>query len=157
MVADPKNLKIGVGFAAFCLFNLIYLIPNQVGKLTEEASLMPVFFTGVILILSIMLIVRSVRGSSDSASHPAHQAGRKLGTLALVTVVMVGYSLLLEQIGFIVTSLLALIALFLVFGVRDFRKILGISVPTVVILYLAFEKLLKAPLPSGDLLERLLG
>ena len=45
MIKNLKDFKLGVGFIAFCLFCLFYLIPNQVGGISESESLLPILIT----------------------------------------------------------------------------------------------------------------
>ena len=78
-------------------------------------------------------------------------------TLWLVVATMVVYAWLLDLTGFLLTSFLAMIALFLVFGVRNYKRIVLITAITLGILYLSFEKLLLAPLPIGTLIEQIMG
>jgi len=155
MIQNSHDFKLGTGFAAFSLFLLFFLIPNQVGSLTEPDAMMPVLITILILVLSIVLILKAIRQPGENELHKA--AGKSMPAHALwaVVAVMAGYAWLLDQTGFLLTSLIAMIALFLVFGVRNFKRIALITAITLGLLYLSFEKLLYAPLPVGALIELL--
>jgi hypothetical protein len=156
MIKNSKDFKLGVGFTAFCLFCLFYLIPNQVGGMTEEASLLPVLITIFIAALSVSLILSSIRlePAGDSEPHPVKTS--KPTTLVVVIGIMIAYAWLMEVIGFVFCSFFAMSALFFTFGVRNYKKMAVIIVITLGVLYITFEKLLGAPLPVGTLFERFL-
>ena len=156
MVKNPKDLKLGAGLAAFCLFCLFFLIPSQVGGLTEAASLLPVLITLFILMLSILLIVSSLRLEAVDGDEVHTGNKPKPSTLFLVIGVMIAYAWSLDIIGFLLSSLLAMSSLFLIFGVREYKRIALITFITLAVLYISFEKLLVAPLPVGTLIETFL-
>ena len=151
MVKNPKDLKLGAGLAAFCLFCLFFLIPSQ-----EAASLLPVLITLFILMLSILLIVSSLRLEAVDGDEVHTGNKPKPSILFLVIGVMIAYAWSLDIIGFLLSSLLAMSSLFLIFGVREYKRIALITFITLAVLYISFEKLLVAPLPVGTLIETFL-
>ena len=156
MIKNLKDFKLGVGFIAFCLFCLFYLIPHQVGGMTEAESLLPILITFFILALSVSLILSSLRFEPAGVPEPDAVKTSKPTNLMMVIGIMIAYAWLMDVIGFIFCSFFAMIALFLTFGVRNYRKIGVIIVVTLGVLYITFEKLLMAPLPIGSLIERFL-
>lgn len=161
MSNNSNDLKLSVGLIIFCLFCLFFLIPNQVGSLASEAALMPVIIIIFILFLSVMLMVKTLRQRRHSANHAQysneddhHGGPSRLPIILAVIGIMIGYAWLLGVTGFILTSLLGMVILFLTFGVRDYKKITAITGATLGVLYFSFEKLLNAPLPVGTLIER---
>lgn len=157
MIADKNNFLIGAGMFLFGVVYLLVLTPLQVGPLTEEAALLPVVVSIVILGLSLVLMVSAWRISPEKERGSSHgEVGGRAPMLAAVIGIMFAYSWLLTYTGFLLTSSFALVTLFLVFGVRNWRRIIAISATTLALLYIAFEKLLGAPLPVGTLIERLL-
>ncbi|MBW1696779.1 MAG: tripartite tricarboxylate transporter TctB family protein [Deltaproteobacteria bacterium] len=156
MIKNPGDFKLGIGFMAFCLFCLFYLIPNQVGGITEEESLLPILITLFIAVLSGSLILSSIR--LEPAGSPAPTSNRvknsKPAVIIAVIGIMIAYAWLLDVIGFLLCSFFTMIALFLAFGVRNYKKMAVIIAITLGVLYIAFEKLLMAPLPVGSLIER---
>lgn len=159
MIQNRKDFKLGVGLAGFCIFLLVYLIPKQVGPLTEADALMPSMVTGFILVLSLLLAVQAIRRPGEKEHHDQSHSGGQSSrwyTIALVVVIMAAYAWLLEVTGFVFTSLAAMVALFLVFGVKRWLPIAAISLGTLGGLYLCFDMLLGAPLPVGTLVENLL-
>ncbi len=151
-----SDLKLGIGLVLFCLATLVFIIPTQVGPLNDEASLMPVLITLIILLLSLNLCFLAWRGIETGPKVEHQPNGSRRGILLGVTLVMITYAWLFETIGFIAVSMLTIVALFLVFGIRRTGHIAAISIITVSILYISFEKLLNAPLPLGTVLEAIL-
>ena len=155
-IKNRHDFNLGVGLAAFCLFCLFIMIPYQVGPMTEAESLLPVLIVLFILALSILMILSAIRFEAQKKDAPPHTRHFKPITMATVIVIMIAYASLLDFTGFLLTSLLAMIVLFLVFGVRQYLRIAVITLLTLSILYVSFEKFLGAPLPVGTLIENLL-
>ena len=155
-IKNLRDFKLGAGFAAFCIFLIIFLIPNQVGSLMDSDALMPVIVTLFILLISVLIMIKSV-GQPDSGRENHHNKNR-MPTLSLwiVITIMVIYSWLLEWTGFLLTSCIAMVALFMVYGVKQYFRIIIITLITLGLLYFSFEKLLYAPLPVGRLIENLM-
>lgn len=151
-----SDLKLGIGLVLFCLTTLLFIIPSQVGPLNDEASLMPVFITLIILLLSLNLCFLAWRGIETGPKAEHHSNGSRKAILLGVTLAMIAYAWLFESLGFIAVSLAAIVVLFLVFGIRRISHIAAISIITISILYISFEKLLNAPLPLGTVLEAIL-
>jgi hypothetical protein len=156
-VRNRKDFQLAIGFLAFCLFLLVYLIPREVGALTERVSLLPVLITGFIAFLSLLLLINSLRGEkpADVSDH-ADESGASPARLFTVIAVMAAYAWLLDITGYLITSCLAMVVLFLIFGIRRWSLIVTITGVTVGILYVVFERLLMAPLPVGTLMETFL-
>ena len=155
-IRNLRDFKLGAGFASFCIFLLVFLIPNQVGSLMDSDALMPVIVTIFILLLSVLMMIKSV-GQPDSELED-HSNENRMPTLSCWTVItiMVIYSWLLEWTGFLLTSCIAMVVLFMVYGVKQYFRILLITLITLGLLYFSFEKLLFAPLPVGRLIENLM-
>ena len=161
MIQNREDFKLGLGLIAFCLFLLVYLIPRQVGPFNDADALMPGLVTGFILLLSILLVVQAVRRPVIREAHTEGEGGGRQHhsswlSIAVVVVIMAAYAWLLEITGFVLTSMGAMTALFLVFGVRRWQLIAAISLGTLGGLYVCFDILLGAPLPLGTLVENLL-
>jgi len=159
MIQNWRDLNIGAGFAVFCLILLFYLIPSQVGALTAPDAMMPVLITLFLLFLSFMMIIESIfrLGLINLNDGKEKEKGMTAGALWIVVAAMASYAWLLDITGFLLTSLCAMIGLFLLFGVRDFKRIILITAITLGILYISFEQLLYAPLPVGSLFEGVIG
>ena len=155
-IKNPRDFKLGAGFASFCIFLLVFLIPNQVGSLMDSDALMPAMVSILILLLSVLTMIKSV-GQANTETED-HGSEHRTSTLSLwiVIAIMVIYAWLLEWTGFLLTSFIAMVILFRVYGVRQYFRILLITLITLGLLYFSFEKLLIAPLPVGRLIENLM-
>ena len=156
MIHNKYDFKLGISFTLFCLMILIFLIPNQVGSLTEPEALMPLLTTIFILILSLILTIQSVNFKAKSKEKSVKKHKLPTPDLLYVMAIMVAYSWLLDYTGFLLTSIVGMYVLFFAFKVRKFKRISIIIGVTLGILYITFEKLLYAPLPVGTLIENFL-
>jgi len=155
-IKNLHDFKLGAGFASFCIFLLVFLIPNQVGSLMDSHALMPVIVTIFIFLLSVLMMIKSV--GQPNIEIEDHSTDRRMPKLSLwiVITVMVIYAWLLEWTGFLLTSCIAMVVLFMVYGVKQYFRIVLITLITLGLLYFSFEKLLFAPLPVGTLIENLM-
>jgi hypothetical protein len=153
-IKNVGDFKLGVGFAVFCLFLLFFLIPNQVGSLTEADSFMPVTVTIFTLVVSVLLVIKSFGQANTSTEDHSHENKAPALSLWLVIAIMVVYAWLLEWTGFLLTSCIVMLVLFMVYGVKQYFRIILITLITLGLLYFSFEKLLYAPLPEGRLIEK---
>jgi hypothetical protein len=155
MIDNKYDFKLGIGFSLLCLIVLIYLIPDQVGPLTEPEALMPLLVTVFILILSLILTIQSMnfKGKLKAKSDKKHSLPTQ--ALLFVMAIMIAYAWLLDYTGFLLTSVVGMYVLFSAFKVRKFKQTSVIIGVTLGILYVTFEKLLYAPLPVGTLIENL--
>lgn len=158
-----KDFWLGAGLLALSLFVLLYLIPAEVGPLGSAAALLPVVASAVLASLAVLLMLS--RTAAPERTEPTGAGGRENGDcdeggaggarlrsrLAIV-VVMVAYAWLLDWTGFLLASLVALVALLVILGVRRPTLVFGLPVAVVAAIYVGFEILLKAPLPEGLLL-----
>ncbi len=156
MIHNKYDFKLGISFSLFCLMVLIFLIPNQVGPLTEPESLMPVLITVFILALSLILTIQSVNFKDTVKNKSGKKHKLPAPDLLYVMTIMIAYSWLLDYTGFLLTSVVGMYVLFFAFKVRKFKRTSIIIGVTLGILYITFEKLLYAPLPVGTLIENFL-
>jgi len=155
-IKNPRDFKLGAGFASFCLFLLVFLIPYQVGSLLDSDALMPVAVTILILLLSVLMMIKSVGQPNTETEDHGSEHRRPALSLWIVITIMVIYAWLLEWTGFLLTSCIAMVILFRVYGVKQYFRIIVITLITLGLLYFSFEKLLFAPLPVGRLIEDLM-
>jgi len=122
----------------------------------------PALFPGVIafglLVCGVGLVIKGViarrRGDAGASVTWDGWTGSRHHVLAFATVIGVNviYIYLADVLGFVVTALLYLGALFTVFGVRA-RWIVPLAVVVTLTIHYAFYKMLHVPLPWG-VLER---
>lgn len=124
-------------------------IPGQ----TYGAALYP-FLVGCGLgICSLLLIVKGLRdgtpivgtGRGVDAGSPA---GKRPVAFATTVAALLFYLFFGEQLGFLVSSTLMLVALFLAYGVRR-AMVVPLAVIATLVIHYGFYKMLKVPLPWG--------
>ncbi len=118
-------------------------------------ALFPGVVAGALVVCAALLIASGVRGHPRAAWFEALPWLRsRAHVLAVVAVAgaTLAYILLANRIGFLIVAPVALFAMFVAFGVRPVVAVVVAIAGTLVIWY-AFYKLLRVPLPWG-VLER---
>ena len=118
-------------------------------------ALFPGSVAGALVICALLLIVSGVRSRPQSAwfeGPPWMRSPRHAGAFVAVVGSTIAYIVLANAVGFLIIAPLALFAMFIAFGVRRRTAVIVAFVGTLVIWY-AFYKLLRVPLPWG-VLER---
>jgi putative tricarboxylic transport membrane protein len=106
-----------------------------------------------LMICAVLLIVRgaSTIGKEKLVAIPEWVGGNRITIgFLMIPLALVFYMAISESVGFIVTSILFLLPMFLVFGVSA-RTALIVSVLGPLGIHAMFYKLLKVPLPWGVL------
>jgi putative tricarboxylic transport membrane protein len=124
----------------------------KLGSLVSPGpGLMP-FILGVVLILcsllvlskSLLLILRKNEGQSQSI-----WVNIDLKKVITVVACLLGYTLILEKVGFLLTTFLILTILFKTVGSQRWISVLIASIFTVLACYFVFILFLKVELPPG--------
>ena len=117
----------------------------------------PALFPGLVAVLlvgcSVLLIASGVRSRPTTPwfeALPWVRSHRHAWAFVAVVGSTIAYSALAERVGFLIVAPLALFAMFVAFGVRPVAGIVVAVVGTLLIWY-AFYKLLRVPLPWGVL------
>ena len=105
----------------------------------------PALIAAALVILSLCLMIRGGKSEDEGDTLPAPAVGRML----LVFVVLVGYFLLLEYLGFVIVSFLLMFFLFLWVGRQKWYWAFSSAVVCIGLAYILFEILLKSNLPRG--------
>ena len=125
--------------------------PNIPGQ-TYGASLFPTVIAAGLAVCSVLLIVSSWRNGQAVLVTSQVTPGKSLWALAITLAVLVGYVLLVNQLGFVVTAFLALVILMRTYGVKLVVAI-PLAIITTAVIHTAFYKMLGVPLPWGVLLH----
>ncbi len=145
--------------ALFGLLAVALLVHVQSFPTIPGQKFGPALFPGVIAVgmavCAALLVVKGLasraRGGERAqwiAFNPWVRSPRHVIAFLLVVAVNVFYILLVHRLGFIITGVIYLAALFAVFGVRP-RWILPIAIAVTLVIHYCFYKLLKVPLPWG--------
>ena len=119
----------------------------------------PALFPGVVaaalVACAVLLIVSGVRSRPATGWFerlPWLHSRRHIAAFVAVVGATLAYILLADRIGFLIVAPLALLAMFVAFGVRPTVAIV-VAVAGTLLIWYAFYKLLRVPLPWG-VLER---
>jgi putative tricarboxylic transport membrane protein len=143
--------------AVFLLLGVVILVHVQAFPKIPGQQVGPAIFPGLVsaglAVCGVLLIISGIR---NRAEHPWHEMAdwmrspqHLLGFGAIVAG-LVAYILFAEAVGFLLLAPLLLLLWFKVLGVRTGMAIIVAVVATLVIWY-AFYKLLRVPLPWGVL------
>jgi putative tricarboxylic transport membrane protein len=119
----------------------------------------PALFPGIVAAglvgCALLLILSGLRSRPQAPwveALPWMRSPRHIGAFLAVIGATIAYVLLANRVGFLIVAPLALLAMFVAFGVRAVVAVVVAVAGTLVIWY-AFYKLLRVPLPWG-VLER---
>ena len=141
-------LAIGIGIV---LCSLKY----GIGTFHEPGPGFITFFAGAILIiLSFALFSSSFKNREDRSNLQNLWAGLDPGKVLYVIVLLVGYTLLLKPVGFLISTFFLLSLLFRIKGTYRLKTVFLMSFLVTMGSYIIFEIWLKAQLPKG-ILERI--
>jgi len=157
-----QNIIAGAVYLLFGLFVIFVLIPLGVDEPAnvEHAALAPSYWPKIICsalaALGLAILVRSMLQLKKRPSTTAHKEVEQVPetTMWRAVVVVVGYFLLyalLEKLGFVLATVIALALLMLFAGERRVKILLPVSLGVPVALYLFFTKAASIPIPNGIL------
>ena len=154
MAKINNDTLIGFVLLLYSLIHIFYLTPDQVELHQNDAvlAMSPRLFcyitAGTLAFLSAVLIGLSLTpGGQKAAASPS--SWRPLMRGLFCTAVACAYALLAGVLGFFVSTILAMIALLLYFGVRSWPGILLFLVVVLGFLYLFFVEALRVVMPDG--------
>jgi len=126
--------------------------PNIPGQ-QYGAAIFPGLVAAGFVVCGVLLVVSGVRARSEQPWFAAGPWLRLPRQVVAVTVIVLGvavYLVLAERVGFLIVAPALLLAWFRVLGVRWPVALVGAAVTTLLMWY-AFYKLLRVPLPWGVL------
>ena len=99
-------------------------------------------------IMSLILLARALAGRE------ALGGGEKIETqgwirIAVTLMTLAGFALVLERLGFLLTTFLLMISLLRAIEAQKWRKVVVVALATALISYAIFSLLLGVPLPAG--------
>ena len=144
MIKDLTSFISGI-----CFIILSIVLFNEANQLSPFASVFPYAITSVLLLLSILLIIRSIKINFKVEKETVDAL-----KIILLCIVFFAWIYFLERTGFILTSLVAFNLLILInTGLSiSINKIILYMVSGsifILVLYLGFKTLLLVPLPEG--------
>jgi hypothetical protein len=140
-------LLIGLGiFYAYLAANLPDRnLPNTLGS-----DFMPWVLAGCLLLLSLLLLIKTVFGSTPEQFDFSISPKEGFGVIFL-TVCVFAYVKLMLLIGFVLATPIFLALLMLITGSRKWKEIVMVSIFATFSIYLLFQKIFQVILPRGEL------
>ena len=144
MIKDLTSFISGV-----CFIILSFILFYEANQLSPFASVFPYAITSVLLLLSVLLIIRSLK-----VNFVVDKEKVDILKIVLLSIVFFAWIYFLERSGFILTSLIAFNFLILIntglnFSIKKIILYMVLGSIFILVLYLGFKNLLLVPLPEG--------
>ena len=128
---------------------LIARLPDRDLPHTLGAAFMPWVLTGFLVLLSVLLLIKSLSTKSEPEDKNAPLYLKDLiGIIGLIALIVL-YLTAMNYLGFIMASIFFMAALIFLSGSRKPVEISLFSILTTVLVYLLFQKFFNVQLPSG--------
>ena len=144
MIKDLTSFISGV-----CFIILSFILFYEANQLSPFASVFPYAITSVLLLLSVLLIIRSLK-----INFVVDKEKVDILKIVLLSIVFFAWIYFLERSGFILTSLIAFNLLIIIntglnFSIKKIILYMVLGSIFILVLYLGFKNLLLVPLPEG--------
>ena len=144
MIKDLTSFISGI-----CFVILSIVLFYEASQLSPFASVFPYAITSALLLLSILLIIRSIKINFEVEKETVNTL-----KIVLLCIVFFAWIYFLERTGFVLTSLIAFNLLILVnsglnAGIKKIALYMIFGSIFVLFLYFGFKNLLLVPLPEG--------
>ena len=144
MIKDLTSFISGI-----CFVILSIVLFYEASQLSPFASVFPYAITSALLLLSILLIIRSIKINFEVKKETVNTL-----KIVLLCIVFFAWIYFLERTGFILTSLIAFNLLILVntglsMSIKKIIIYMIFGSIFILVLYLGFKSLLLVPLPEG--------
>jgi len=144
MIKDLTSFISGI-----CFIILSFILFYEANHLSPFASVFPYAITSVLLLLSVLLIYRSLK-----LEIKVEKENVETLKIILLCIVFFAWIYFLERSGFILTSLIAFNLLVLIntglnFSIKKIILYMALGSLFILLLYFGFKNLLLVPLPEG--------
>ncbi len=140
---------LGLLIAVYVIYSAYHFPEDKV--LLLGPSFFPTCLAGGLGIFSLLLLAGALRGKSRPCTDPFNikDPGVHRAIISLLAVIL--YCVLLNSLGFIITSAVYLFGLMYLLQRRDYLKMAAVSVAVTLLIYGIFNRLLDISLPAGFL------
>jgi len=147
-----------IGALLFVFFlSFLIAIPWQISSQgvppKSPVSVFPQFFPAIMAIfgcmLSGVLVISTFMPSFTKDENMEIPSINNVLRILGVVAIMGFYIVFMTPLGFLISTMISLVSLMLIFGLREFRHYLTVTVILPVVVYIVFKKLLYVPLPVG--------
>jgi putative tricarboxylic transport membrane protein len=145
--------EIVVSLAIFCVSLFLYIYSFTLGTFKAYQQMGPDFWPQLILIaLMICSAILTVRHLVDWKKSKAGEQSREEVSwvrFAVFFAIIISYILLLKTIGFICLTPVLILSIMMLIGARRIKTYIFSMVGIMLLVYVAFGRLLFVPLPKG--------
>jgi putative tricarboxylic transport membrane protein len=138
-----------LGAAAACYLYLAWQLPVPRYTVASTPGFLPIVLGTLMLCLCAALLGKVLLTRDATADVPVEFSRAGLARIAGVLLALVGYVLLLEPLGFLLSSFLFLVAVTPLFGRVPWWMWIGVPAAVAVAAHIGFVVILRLRLPSG--------
>ena len=144
---------LGLAISLFCL-SLAFSIESVFGS-TLEMRMLPVFLSGTMVIISLLVIFKAVKMPSDLLLSPKEIETMKAATGRMFGVIVVGliYVGLFYALGYVASTVISMYLVMLVLGNSNHFKLAAIAIFSAVIYQFIFMGMFGFYDPVGRLID----
>ena len=151
-----------VGALLLLLFSISYgLVATKIPltflsqQETFTARTMPYALAIAGIILCLAILVSPTVDPSGKASLSEETAGMDWSTAILLVIAMFGFGISMKWLGFIIASIIFLLAVFYILGERRVKRMLFSAIPLVLVLWAIMSLLLGVYIAPGEIFYQL--
>ena len=136
-------------FFILSVYVILDSITYSLGNLHNPGPGFVPFFLGIVMaLLTVISFWIPDKRENKTAFWNNRRKGKNIFFIILGLVI---YVLLINILGFYIESFLLMVYLMRLSGESEYKRIVLISIPTIVVVYIVFDKLLIIPFPRGIL------
>jgi putative tricarboxylic transport membrane protein len=115
-----------------------------------QTGFFPKTLLALLLVLSLVLLGQALR-QSDTGRAAERIPAEGWIRIGATMVILVGFALVLEKLGFLLSTFLLMVLLLRAIEAPKWSKVIAVAISTAVLSYILFGWLLGIPLPGGIL------
>lgn len=131
--------------SAILLWSLMYIVETRGHSARDVLLIRPVVLLLGITYLIILYNECFLKKINNSVDNITYISSKEIKILLL----MIFYILVIQYLGFVITSFISMLAMLYVLEVKKIQHLLIFSSVSTLVLYVAFKVILMVPLPSG--------
>lgn len=149
-----SNIIIGIILILLSIFVFVYGGANfpEASGVDTGTKFFPFILAGIMIALSVILIIQAfIPNSQRSAGFSFKIFSPEMMRVAVAVVCCIFFMTFLKPLGFIIVAFITLYIMMLVLGNKHYFIMAVVSLITVIVIQLFFEKILSVMLPYGIL------
>ena len=151
MVIRKGDLLLSIVLAALSIF-----VFAESSTFPREAATFPQISSGFLFVLAALLMASSLKGTKPEPD-AAGSKGFKYANACFLVAGLVAYALLLQFLGYIITTSALVFYTIFIMGYRGKKGLIVTTIVSVTLSYLIFHLLLDVPLPESFIARLIAG